>query len=123
MEKAFRTNTTHFKPTLCRQLKRYAANGTKESERMCCDICVPHLLAALSDMRETDVRSRARNLCAFPLEYKGRRLSDNRSFVTLDEGLKLTITGWPLIIGLTVTGQLMRTACVARLMGKKSPAE
>ncbi|GBL83376.1 hypothetical protein AVEN_110686-1 [Araneus ventricosus] len=60
---------------------------TKESERMCCDICTSSC---------TFVRHKG-NRCAFPLKYKGRRLSDNRSFVdelnaTLGDGLKMTIT-------------------------------
>ncbi|GBL92915.1 hypothetical protein AVEN_208008-1 [Araneus ventricosus] len=71
------------------QLKRHLSNGTKESERMC---------ASPSSF----VRHKG-NRCAFPLEYKRRRLSDNRSLVdppivTLGDGLKMNITRWSLLI-------------------------
>ncbi|GBM87923.1 hypothetical protein AVEN_186025-1 [Araneus ventricosus] len=61
----------HFKSTRCQQLKRYSENGAKDSERMCCDIYTSSLNSFVRDKG---------NKCTFPLEYKGRRLSDSRSF-------------------------------------------
>ncbi|GBL82962.1 hypothetical protein AVEN_106459-1 [Araneus ventricosus] len=46
----------------------YTANGTKESERMCCDVCASSLS---SFIRHKGSR------CASPMEYKGRWLRDN----------------------------------------------
>ncbi|GBM94377.1 hypothetical protein AVEN_266409-1 [Araneus ventricosus] len=74
----------------CQQLKRYSANGTKEGERMCCDICTSSLSSFVRPKGKT---------CALPLKNKGRRLNDNCSFVDppivmLGDVLKINITGW-----------------------------
>ncbi|GBM19029.1 hypothetical protein AVEN_172499-1 [Araneus ventricosus] len=59
-----------------------------------CDTCTSSL-SSFVGQRKTGAHSL--------LEYKGRRLSDNRSFVdpaivTLSDGLKMTITEWSLLI-------------------------
>ncbi|GBN70570.1 hypothetical protein AVEN_249856-1 [Araneus ventricosus] len=56
---------------------------------------VSHLLAVLSDTKETDAHSLWSTI--------ERWLSDNRSFVdppivTMGDGLKMTIKGWSLLI-------------------------
>ncbi|GBM46651.1 hypothetical protein AVEN_274148-1 [Araneus ventricosus] len=89
MEKAFRLLT----PPILKLCDIKSSNHIQQMELKKVKECVVTCTSSLSSF----VRHKG-NRCAFPLEYKERRLRDKRSFVvpplvTLGDGLKMTITG------------------------------